>query len=560
MDDKILLVNLPFWSPLIPAQGIASLKAFLQKYDYNINTVDAAADVLFLEYYKKYFDVLMEIVPHEKRGNFYNIGHDVIRNHCLGYVNQSNECNYDLIKEIIYNYFFINVDKSQTRKLNDVIVEYFSVLKNYFLEIIKDYKPEVFGLSVNSGNLAPSMYLSRIVKEYDPNIKTVMGGSIFFNHLCEGSSELSIFLEVTVDTVDKIFIGKSEILLLKYLKNELINNKRIYSLNDIAEKEQSQYKIDIPDISDYNIDSYLYLSASGSKGCPNNCSFCNSNSFFGSYMKKEINQTTNEISVLYKKYSRRLFFMGDSLLNPIISELSKSLIQQNLPVYFDSYFCVDEEAAKIENTVLWRNGGFYRARLGVESGSQKILDEMQKNISPDLIKRTLSALAYAGIKTTAYIVIGHPGETDEDFQKTLELVEECKDDIWQVESNPFTYYPGSSNDINWMEHKEPLYSDESASILRFQTWQLNKYPNRKTIYERVIKFAEFCNNLGIPNPYKMREIEDADQRWKKLHENAVPSVIDISSDLFDHKEKLNVIIPRYKKTKFSEFPSFNIKE
>jgi radical SAM superfamily enzyme YgiQ (UPF0313 family) len=79
--------------------------------------------------------------------------------------------------------------------------------------------------------------------------------------------------------------------------------------------------------------------------------------------------------------------------------------------------------------MLWRRGGFYRARLGIESGSPKILQKMGKNTTIDQIKKALSNLAYARIKTTTYWIVGYPGETEEDFLKTLTLIKELQNEI-----------------------------------------------------------------------------------------------------------------------------------
>ncbi len=83
--EKILLVCLPFWTPLIPPMGIACLKSFLEKYGYQVKTVDANIEKDFSKSYSEYFDALKDSVPLDKRGNFYNIGHDVLRYHMMSW-------------------------------------------------------------------------------------------------------------------------------------------------------------------------------------------------------------------------------------------------------------------------------------------------------------------------------------------------------------------------------------------------------------------------------------------------------------------------------------------
>jgi radical SAM superfamily enzyme YgiQ (UPF0313 family) len=153
---------------------------------------------------------------------------------------------------------------------------------------------------------------------------------------------------------------------------------------------------------------------------------------------------------------------------------------------------------------------------------------MGKKITPSQIKETVASLAHAGIKTTTYWVIGYPGETEEDFQLTLDLVEEMKDDIYEADCNPFIYFlTGQVESQRWAgKNKRLLYAPEFQDMLMLETWVLETPPSREETYRRLNRFTEHCKKLGIPNPYTLREIHGADQRWKKLHTNAVPPLMD----------------------------------
>jgi hypothetical protein len=113
---------------------------------------------------------------------------------------------------------------------------------------------------------------------------------------------------------------------------------------------------------------------------------------------------------------------------------------------------------------------------------------------------------------------------------TLSLIEECADYIWETECNPFGYYPtGQAGSDFWLTRfdKESVYNEKFNQLLLFRTWQLkNVYPTREVIYDRINRFVNHCEKLGIPNPYSLKEISLADDRWQKLHFNAVPALID----------------------------------
>jgi radical SAM superfamily enzyme YgiQ (UPF0313 family) len=231
--------------------------------------------------------------------------------------------------------------------------------------------------------------------------------------------------------------------------------------------------------------------------------------------------------------------MGDSLLNPTVADVAGALIGAGASIYWDGYLRVDRHTCDREQTMVWRRGGFYRARLGVESGSRHILDLMDKRISVEQIRQALSSLAAAGIKTTTYWVVGFPGETEEDFQQTLDLIEEIADDIYEADCSPFWYFfTGQPGAGEWQGKSIPLYKKKTADLLLLQTWTLDCEPQREEIYRRMWRFVRHCENLEIPNPYSLRDIHKADERWRKLHRNAVPPLVDFkNSDIYIDENK-----------------------
>jgi hypothetical protein len=236
-------------------------------------------------------------------------------------------------------------------------------------------------------------------------------------------------------------------------------------------------------------------------------------------------QLYNAVELNNVNKGHQLFFMTDSLMNPILNDLANELINRNVSMYYDGYYKVDAAAGDVNNTFSWRKSGLYRVRLGVESGSQKVLNLMHKGITVSQIRAAVTNFALAGIKTTTYWVIGHPGETEEDFQMTLDLVEELKNFIYQSECNPFLYhYCGQNSSDKWQEKRLLLYPEKAKNMLVFDSWTLDMEPVREKAYERMHRFVAHCNRLGIPNPYSFKEIFDADRRWEKLQKFAVPSL------------------------------------
>jgi hypothetical protein len=526
--EKILLAILPYWDPMIPPMGIASLKRFLRGYGYNVRLIDLIVKSEFPDFYSKYFEVLKRCIPENKWGNFKNIGHDVLQNHMMAHINYQDEGEYiELVKLLIYKSYYVEVDSNGVRELVEIMHRFYAVLETDFLKLLEEEKPDVLGLTAYKGTLPASLFILKLTRKIYPHIKTVLGGGAFADSHALGSPNFEALSEKTKDYLDKIIVGQGELLFLEYLQGELPGSQRVYTKADINGRILDFRSVETPDFQDLDIQDYPYMGATASVSCLYRCSFCNSVNFWGNYRKKDPRQTAAEMVEMYKKYGHQLFFMTDALLNPVVTGLAKEFLKTGITLYYDAYFKVDEASADINNTLLWRRGGLYRVRLGVESGSQKVLDIMDKRITTDMIKAAVSALAYAGIKTTTYWVIGHPGETEEDFQQSLELLEELQGDIFQAECNPFNYhFSGQSGSDSWKDKRIRLFPVKTDDMLVFKTWTLDCEPLREVAYKRMHRFVNHCKKLGIPNPYSLNEHVKADERWRKLHKNAVPSLLE----------------------------------
>ncbi|MGD2090888.1 MAG: radical SAM protein [Candidatus Aminicenantes bacterium] len=545
--EKILLVLLPFWTSLIPPMGISCLKVYLQQHGYPVKTVDANIQNEFKEIYDYYLETLKKFIPEDKRGNFYNIAQDVLYKQMMARFNHEDEKKYiQLVKLLVGKTFFCQIHEPQVNQLDKLVAAFYKRLEEYFIHLLEQEKPTVLGLSVYSATVPASLFAFKLTKKRYPHIKTLMGGGIFAGDLDTRSPAFEFFLAKT-PYIDKIIVGEGEKLLLKYLQKELPQSQRVYTLTDIDGQTLDLGKAVPPDFSDFELRYYPNMADYTSRGCHYNCRFCAEKVLWGRYRSKDPDQVVEELIKLYHLYGRQLFLMSDSLLNPVISALANALLESHISIYWDGYLRANKEVCDPENTLLWRRGGFYRARLGVESGSAQVLEAMGKKIMPDQMKTAVASLAHAGIKTTTYWVIGYPGETEKDFQQTLEMLEELKDDIYEADCNPFNYFlTGQVNSDQWAKENRSvlLYPESTRDMLVFPTWVLEGEPSRKEMFQRLNRFVRYCRHLGIPNPYTLNEIYQADERWKKLHKNAVPSLVEFEEggNYIDENKKIKKIV------------------
>ncbi len=535
-EEKILLMLLPFWDPQIPPPGIACLKSYLHRHGCRVRAVDANIEDHLKETYYNYFDTLKGYVPEGRQGNFNKIGFDVFHNHMMAYMHRGDEEEYlEVLKDLVRSTFFVDFAGQNFLELDRLIAVFFQRLEEYILKVLAEERPDVLGITVYTDTLAASLLAFKLAKEKYPGIRTVMGGGIFASDMAMGTPNMRYFLE-KADYVDKILVGEGERLFLKYLQGQLPGTTKVASLQDIDNEILDITDAEVPDFSDFHLGHYPYLATYTSRSCPYRCEFCTERLLWGKYRKKSAPRVVKELLALYDRYGFQLFFMSDSLLNPVIMDLAHCLVKEEISIYWDGYLRAHGLACDSDNTMLWRRGGFYRARLGLESGSPKVLDAMNKGITLEEIRGTVSALAYAGIKTTTYWVIGHPGETGEDFQQTLDIIEELKDSIYEAWCSPFYYYLSGqvhSRHDPWVKSSRLLYPEDAADMLIAQTWIVDGDPPREEVYKRVSQFVRHCEGLAIPNPYRMLDFYKADERWRQLHRNAVPPIVE-----FENRDKI----------------------
>ena len=538
--EKILLLVMPYMAPLCPPMGMSCLKSYLGKHGYDVTAVDVMAELAIKEAAYKYLDTLKTFIPLFRQAFFFNVGIDALKNHFMAYINYTDRKKYiELVKTIVYQNYYVRLDDDQAAELHRVVENLFAKVEKYLLYLLQREKPTIVGISVYRGTLASSLFAFRLIKEKYSHIKTVMGGAIFSQELIPNTPNFELFLQ-RAQYIDKIIIGEGESLFLKLLKGELPENKRVYTLEDINDEIVDLDAVDLPDFSDFDLTKYPIIPSYTSRGCVYHCSFCTEASFWKRYRKKEVKKIADELTVMRQKYNRKLFVLTDCLINPVVTELANEMIARDLNIYWDVYIRVDKHVCDPEYTLLWRRGGFYRARIGIETGSQRVLDLMDKKITIEQSKAAIASLAAAGIKATTYWAVGHPGETEEDFLQTLDFLTEMQDEIYEAEADPFRYfYAGQGSSNFWAEEygNSPVYPEEATDMLLVQTWTLNTEPDRQEIYDRLCRFKDHCRKLGITNLDSVSEIYNSDERWKRLHQNAVPSFIELNEKQYVEENK-----------------------
>jgi anaerobic magnesium-protoporphyrin IX monomethyl ester cyclase len=183
---------------------------------------------------------------------------------------------------------------------------------------------------------------------------------------------------------------------------------------------------------------YFSLNIVASRGCPYRCNWCAKPIYGDSFSVRSAAQVAEEMRQLkYDFGAEHLWFADDifGLKPKWIRELATEVERLDAAVPFKMQSRVDLMTA--DNVVGLRRAGCAEVWMGAESGSQKILDAMEKGTRVEQIARARQNLRRQGIRACYFLQFGYPGETWQDIQNTIRLVRDTRpDDIGVSVSYP----------------------------------------------------------------------------------------------------------------------------
>jgi radical SAM superfamily enzyme YgiQ (UPF0313 family) len=196
-----------------------------------------------------------------------------------------------------------------------------------------------------------------------------------------------------------------------------------------------------PDRDAIDIDAYLSawrahhgyssLSLITARGCPYTCSWCSHSVFGRTHRRREVAEVADEVAHLAERYDPdRLWYADDvfTLHRPWTHELGAELKRRGLQLPFECISRADRIDEEIADTLA--EMGCYRLWIGSESGSQRVLDAMQRLTSVDDVRHTTAVLQERGIAVGMFIMLGYEGERVEDIAATIDHLKAARPDIF----------------------------------------------------------------------------------------------------------------------------------
>jgi radical SAM superfamily enzyme YgiQ (UPF0313 family) len=461
--SRLLLVNCPPWGVVMPPLGIAYLSVYLKSKDKQADIYDLNLELYFKadkrqqEYW--HLDTINKVLPVKIAKDLYSDFKEHIR---------------------------------------------------LFQEKVSGY--EIIGFSAN--NLISTTFagiVAQNIKEKYPEKIVILGGPGCF-HSWDRKA-------VPKDAVDFFVIGEGEEVLVRLLdvyeqgKNLFDKDVKIPGLlAGDREKKINFYpascvkdidSLPSPDFKEFDLDKYNYqknyrpLPMLMSRGCINRCSYCIDWYMCSNFRVRSPEKVVADIRKYVELYKTTHIEFNDLLCNGNLTALEKFcdlMISSGLDIRWISYAAIRKNMPeKLLEKI--KKSGCNSLCYGIESGSNRVLSRMNKHYTREdaagLIKRT----HLAGIEVRMNIIVGFPGETEDDFNQTLEFVKENKQYIKQVTNvSSFVLMPGS--DLAIYPHRYGItYRDETDP----GSWTDSLGLTQEIRNERVMRTCKLLQDLKITN-------------------------------------------------------------
>lgn len=335
-------------------------------------------------------------------------------------------CTYLNAKKMKYAY--INSFESEIKKLKSVLakqVKLIYIITTYYtsVEPINDIIKFIKNFNSEAQIAVGGFYVLDCLNRLEEKDKQVFLKSVnadFFLTMIETKPIVEIVEQISANSDDFESINN---LLIKQ-NDDYVSTKNVVSSANESTINWSLFTDSLNSIA----------SVRTSVSCPFACNFCSFPFYGGKYRAYNLEKVKDELDSLKRIGIKRICFIDDTLNYPVerFRSLLEIMIDNKYDFKWHGYFrCkyLNEEIIS-----LMKKSGCELAALGLESGNQKILNNVNKNENVYENSEIIRLLKNEGIITFGYFILGTPGETVETYLDTLQFIKQTKPDFYRVSS------------------------------------------------------------------------------------------------------------------------------
>jgi len=291
---------------------------------------------------------------------------------------------------------------------------------------IEELAPSTVGISMVSTKYNSGLLVAEIAKELGVE-RVIVGGP----HATLRPDDI-----LKSKYVDSVVKGEGELVFNRAMEEDgIITAERIRDLDSLAWPARDT----LVGLENYEAADLGYMMTS--RGCPGGCNYCCSQALWGKTVRmRDIKDVLAELDHAHREHGVNKFYLLDDTFTMGEERVAKFCDGVRDREYEWSCLtrvdCLTE--SMLENMA---SSGCSLIKFGFESGSQRILDLMNKGTTVEQAEQAADLANKYGIPWKAYIMAGVPGETDADVDMTMALVERTQP--WNVSPAHFTPYFGT---------------------------------------------------------------------------------------------------------------------
>lgn len=349
-----------------------------------------------------------------------------------------------------------------------------------------------FSISYES-QVIPALLIAALLWERN-KISSIFGGSFFYTYAKTFANSLRAF-----DFVKYLIVGPGEIILERIAKGGFAQEFQspIFDKGILQQPATDSYpQIYFPDFKDLDF-SYYFSQAKAFPYIIHNtcyygyCKFCNGDRTNNILQNKDVNIAFKSMADISKNINIYNIYIVDAALSPrdfsIISD-----IQYTIP--FSWVANARFEKILIQTHLLQKlfHKGCRMLRLGLESGSQQVLNKMRKGTDISLAAKILKNLHNAGILTHIYLMLGYPCETNTNRYETIRFLEHNKQYIDSYSLSIFQPIPGTPV---YEEMRERLTLIDSGNCDEIYQHIVDEVYKSEKDYQNILDTVENVKNI-----------------------------------------------------------------
>jgi anaerobic magnesium-protoporphyrin IX monomethyl ester cyclase len=204
------------------------------------------------------------------------------------------------------------------------------------------------------------------------------------------------------------------------------------------------------------------------RGCPYHCRWCSHEVFGKTHRRRNPSAVADELEWLVKQYQPDMAWMADDVftIHPgWLFEYAEELKRRGLKVPFECISRADRLNPRVVETLA--DMGCFRVWIGSESGSQRILDAMERGVTVEQVRNAVALCRSHGIQSGMFLMWGYEGEELSDIEATVEHVKKTDPDIFfTTVAYPIKGTPYFLEVENRVKHSKPwnVGSDREVGI------------------------------------------------------------------------------------------------